>query len=403
MEGRHVTVSDDELARRAQDLLDAVDPREVDQYTFRGAQYDAGLAWVHFPPGFGGLGLSRGRQAVVDQVLRAGGSPYHDLFVNFIGIGMGAPTILEYGTEEMMRRHFRPIFTGEHIWCQLFSEPSSGSDVAGIPSRGVRDGDDWIVSGQKVWTTLAHKASWAMLLTRTDPDAPKHRGLSYFVMDMNSPGVEVRPLYQLTGDAEFNEVLLSDVRVPNANMLGAPGEGWKVTTTTLMNERVTLGGGAGGKGGGPVRTLIRVWNQCRDDLADAERVVLRDKVADLWIQAEVLRLNNQRSKALASTGKPGPGFSIGKLMSGELNQHIFETCVELLGPGGMLHEEGYPMERNDKPPSNGSVTAQFLRSRANTIEGGTSEIQRNILGEKMLGLPSEPRLDKYVPWRELPK
>jgi alkylation response protein AidB-like acyl-CoA dehydrogenase len=396
-------ITDAELADRAKDLLTKVDPREADQFTFRGAQYDAGLAWVHFPVGLGGLGLGRGRQSIVDQVLREGGSPYHDLFVNFIGIGMGAPTILRYGTEEMMERHFRSIFTGEHIWCQLFSEPANGSDIAGIPSRGVRDGDDWIVNGQKVWTTLAHKASWAMLLTRTDPDVPKHAGLSYFLMDMRSPGVEVRPLYQLTGDAEFNEVFLTDVRVPHANMLGAPGDGWKVTTTTLMNERVTLGGGSGGKGGGPIRTLVRVWQQRRDGLPPAQRAVMRDKVAELWIRAEVLRVNNQRAKETASRGQVGPGFSVGKLMSGELNQEIFSLCLDLQGTDGMLHEDGYPMQRIDKPPTNGSVATQFLRSRAGTIEGGTSEIQRNILGERVLGLPPDIRVDKDVPWRDLPR
>jgi alkylation response protein AidB-like acyl-CoA dehydrogenase len=398
-----MSMNDDELIGRAKELLEQVDPRSSDQVTFRGAQYDAGLAWLHFPVGLGGLGLSRGRQAIVDTVLREGGSPYHDLFVNFIGIGMGAPTILEYGTEQMCHEHFRRIFTGEEIWCQLFSEPESGSDIAGIPSRGVRDGDDWIVNGQKVWTTLAHKASWAMLLTRTDPDVPKHQGLSYFIMDLASPGVDIRPLYQLTGDAEFNEVFLTDVRVPDANMLGKPGDGWKVTTTTLMNERVTLGGGSGGKGGGPIRTLIRTWESHRDALTAAERAVMRDKVANLWVQAEVLRLNNKRSKELAATGKAGPGFSVGKLMSGELNQDIFTTAVDLLGADGMVHPEGYPMRRTDKPPSNGSVSAQYLRSRSNTIEGGTSEIQRNILGEKILGLPAEPRADKGVPWRDLVK
>jgi len=396
-------VTDAELASRARDLLSAVNPREVDQFTFRGAQYDAGLAWLHFPIGRGGLGLGRGRQAVVDEVLRKGGSPYHDLFVNFIGIGMAAPTLLEFGTPELLSRHLRSIFTGEHIWCQLFSEPANGSDVAGIPSRAVRDGDDWVINGQKVWTTLAHKARYALLLTRTDPDVPKHAGLSYFVMDMQSPGVEVRPLFQITGDAEFNEVFLTDVRVPNTNMLGAPGDGWKVTATTLMNERAMLGGGSGGKGGGPVRTLMRVWESRRDAMPAVERAVMRDRVTELWIRAEVLRLNNQRAKELATTDKAGPGFSIGKLMSGELNQEIFSTCLSLEGGDGLLLTEGYPLVRTEKSPSNGSVGTQFLRSRANTIEGGTSEIQRNILGEKVLGLPADIRVDKGVPWRELPR
>src|SRR5918911_372567 len=213
-----MAISDSDLVSRVKELVAAVD--HGDQFAFRGAQYDAGLAWVHFPEGKGGLGIGRDKQAVVDAALRDAGVPYFDLAVNPIGIGMGAPTVLAYGTEEMHERHLRRIFTGEDIWCQLFSEPTHGSDVAGIPSRAVRDGDEWVVNGQKVWTTLAHVSRFGMLLTRTNPDVPKHKGLSYFVLDMQSPGVEVRPLFQITGEAEFNEVFLTDVRVPAENMLG---------------------------------------------------------------------------------------------------------------------------------------------------------------------------------------
>src|SRR6185369_13151660 len=247
---------------------------------------------VYYPEGKGGLGARRSQQAIVDEALRDAGVPYHDLQVNPIGIGMGAPTVLTYGTEAMHRRYLRPLFTGEEVWCQLFSEPTNGSDVAGIPSRAVRDGDEWIVNGQKVWTTLAHLSRFGMLLTRTNPDVPKHKGLSYFVLDLQSPGVEVRPLFQITGEAEFNEVFLTDVRVPHENMLGAEGEGWRVATTTLMNERVALGGGGGGKGGGPIRSLVNVWERVRDELSPSQRSVHRDRVADLWAQAEILRLTN---------------------------------------------------------------------------------------------------------------
>ena len=208
-----MTVTTEELQARVAQLITDFDPQAVDQFTFRGAQFDAGLAALHFPEGKGGLDLGRGRQAEVDQMLRDAGVPYHDLMVNPIGIGMGMPVVLEYGTEEMHAQHLRRIFTGEDIWCQLFSEPTHGSDVAGIPSRGVRDGDEWVVNGQKVWTTLAHVSNFGMLLTRTNPDAPKHKGLSYFVLDMHAPGVDVRPLFQITGEAEFNEVFLTDVRV----------------------------------------------------------------------------------------------------------------------------------------------------------------------------------------------
>ncbi len=398
-----VAITDDELKQRTETLIEEVDPHATDQYTFRGAQYDAGLAFVHFPEGKGGLGLSRSKQAVVDQVLRDAKVPYHDLMVNPIGIGMGAPVVLNHGTEEMHEKHLKKIFTGEDIWCQLFSEPTHGSDVAGIPSRAIRDGDEWLVNGQKVLTTLAHLSNYGMLLTRTNPDTPKHKGLSYFILDMHSPGVEVRPLYQITGEAEFNEVFLTDVRIADNQRLGDEGDGWRVAITTLMNERVALGGGSGGKGGGPIRTLINLWNTKKDELGEHDRKVMRDQVADLWIRAEILRLTNQRAKVLAKSGDAGPGGSVGKLFSAELNQKIFEACMSLEGAEGMLHPAGYPMVRSEEAHGSSSVSGQFLRSRANTIEGGTSEIMRNILGERVLGLPGDVRVDKDVAWSEIPR
>ncbi|MBO00186.1 MAG: acyl-CoA dehydrogenase [Acidimicrobiaceae bacterium] len=398
-----VAITDDELKQRTEALIEEVDPHANDQYTFRGAQYDAGLAFVHFPEGKGGLGLSRSKQSIVDQVLRDAKVPYHDLMVNPIGIGMGAPVVLNHGTEEMHEKHLKKIFTGEDIWCQLFSEPTHGSDVAGIPSRAIRDGDEWLVNGQKVWTTLAHLSNYGMLLTRTNPDTPKHKGLSYFILDMHSPGVEVRPLYQITGEAEFNEVFLTDVRIADNQRLGDEGDGWRVAITTLMNERVALGGGSGGKGGGPIRTLINLWNTKKDELGEHDRKVMRDQVADLWIKAEILRLTNQRAKVLAKSGDAGPGGSVGKLFSAELNQKIFETCMSLEGAEGMLHPAGYPMVRSEEAHGSSFVSGQFLRSRANTIEGGTSEIMRNILGERVLGLPGDVRVDKDVAWSEIPR
>ena len=398
-----MAITDDELKQRTEALIEEVDPHANDQYTFRGAQYDAGLAFVHFPEGKGGLGLSRSKQSIVDQVLRDAKVPYHDLMVNPIGIGMGAPVVLNHGTEEMHEKHLKKIFTGEDIWCQLFSEPTHGSDVAGIPSRAIRDGDEWLVNGQKVWTTLAHLSNYGMLLTRTNPDTPKHKGLSYFILDMHSPGVEVRPLYQITGEAEFNEVFLTDVRIADNQRLGDEGDGWRVAITTLMNERVALGGGSGGKGGGPIRALINLWNTKKDELGEHDRKVMRDQVADLWIKAEILRLTNQRAKVLAKSGDAGPGGSVGKLFSAELNQKIFETCMSLEGAEGMLHPAGYPMVRSEEAHGSSFVSGQFLRSRANTIEGGTSEIMRNILGERVLGLPGDVRVDKDVAWSEIPR
>ena len=394
-------MTDDDLILRAKQLLDAA-PID-DQFAFRGAQFDAGLAAVHFPEGKGGLGLSRGQQAVVDKVLKDAGVPYHDLVVNPIGIGMGMPTVLAYGSEELQAKHLRRIFTGEDIWCQLFSEPTHGSDVAGIASRAVRDGDEWVVNGQKVWTTLAHISRYGMLLTRTNPDVPKYNGLSYFVLDMHAPGVEVRPLFQMTGEAEFNEVFLSDVRIADSDRLGAEGDGWRVAITTLMNERVALGGGGGGRGSGHIRQLMNTWNRRRDHLAPEERAVMADTVADLWIRAEVLRLNGQRAKVLARQGAAGPEGSVNKLMSAELNQAIYEACVNLEGADGMLHTPGYPMTRPEQVSNMPTITSQFLRSRANTIEGGTSEIMRNILGERVLGLPADTRADKDLPWNQIPR
>ncbi|RMH66845.1 MAG: acyl-CoA dehydrogenase [Actinomyces sp.] len=397
-------ITDEELRQRTRDLLAEVPPDRVDRVTFRGAQYDRGLAWVHFPEGKGGLGLDPKAQTVVDEVLRTAPVYYDDLAVNPIGIGMGAPTVLTYGTEEMHERFLRRIFTGEDIWCQLFSEPGAGSDVAGLATRAELDGDEWVVNGQKVWTTLAHVSNFGMLLARTDPDQPKHKGLTYFVLDMHAPGVEVRPLYQITGEAEFNEVFLTDVRVPDSMRLGERGEGWRVAITTLMNERVALGGGVRGRGQGPIAELVSVWDKHRDGLDPASRAVYRDRVTDLWIRAEVLRLTNLRARQNATAGNPGPEGSVGKLATAELNKAIYECALDLLGAEGMLFPGGYQLARPERTTlAGGSVQKTFLRMRAQSIEGGTSEVMRNILGERVLGLPGEPRVDKDVPWTEVPR
>lgn len=390
-----------DLAKRTEELVE--ENRDIldDQFAFRGKQYDAGLAMVHFPEGYGGLGGNRGQQAVIDAVLRSHGVTFEDLRINPIGIGMGAPTVLAYGSEELKEKHLRKIFTGEDVWCQLFSEPTHGSDVAGIPSRAVRDGDEWIVNGQKVWTTLAHTSNFGMLLTRTNPDVPKHKGLSYFVLDMHAPGVEVRPLYQMTGEAEFNEVFLTDVRIDDSLRLGEEGDGWRVAITTLMNERVALAGGPAPRGSGPISDLVKLWEQRRDQLDDVQREIWRDRVMSLWIDAEIVRLTNARAKQSAVGGNPGPEGSVGKLASAEFSKRIASAILDLEGAAGMLHEPGYPMTRSSAAMA--TRTGRFLRSRANTIEGGTSEIMRNILGERVLGLPGDVRVDTDVPWSEIPK
>jgi alkylation response protein AidB-like acyl-CoA dehydrogenase len=392
---------DQDLAKRTEELVEENRDILEDQFAFRGKQYDAGLAMVHFPEGYGGLNGNRGQQAVIDAVLRSYGVTYEDLRINPIGIGMGAPTVLAYGSEELKEKHLRKIFTGEDVWCQLFSEPTHGSDVAGIPSRAVRDGDEWVVNGQKVWTTLAHTSNYGMLLTRTNPDVPKHKGLSYFVLDMHAPGVEVRPLYQMTGEAEFNEVFLTDVRIDDSLRLGDEGDGWRVAITTLMNERVALAGGPAPRGSGPIGDLVKLWHERKDHLDATEREIWRDRVMGLWIDAEIVRLTNARAKAAAVGGNPGPEGSVGKLASAEFSKRVYSAIIDLEGAAGMLHEPGYPMTRSSAAMATRS--GRFLRSRANTIEGGTSEIMRNILGERVLGLPGDVRVDTEVPWSEIPK
>ena len=391
-----------ELTRR---LVSEVPPGDVDQFTFRGEQFDRGLALVQFPEGLGGLGLeSRRLQTVVDEELRAAGVPYHDLSINPIGIGMGAPVVLTYASDEQKKRLLRPMYTGEEIWCQLFSEPGAGSDVAGLSTRAERDGDEWIVNGQKVWTTLAHVSKWGMLVARTDPEQPKHKGMTYFLLDMEEEGVEVRPLHQITGEAEFNEVFFDDVRIPHDRVFGEVGNGWSAAVTTLMNERVALGGGVPRKGTGPIGDLVRLWNELKDSLDAATMPVARDRVIELWCRAEALRLTNWRARDGSKSGNPGPEGSVGKLLSAEMNQHIYETCMDLLGPEALVYEAGYERKRPDGLRGPGlHIRYSFLRARANTIEGGTSEVMRNILGERVLGLPGDVRVDKGVAWSEVPR
>jgi alkylation response protein AidB-like acyl-CoA dehydrogenase len=376
--------------------LAAHPPRSTDARTFLGAQFDAGLAWVHFPDGHGGLGASPKLQKAVNERLLAAGapSPYPR---NPIGHGMGAPTVVTHGSDEQRDRYLRPLFTGEEIWCQMFSEPGAGSDVASLATTAVRDGDEWVVEGQKVWTTLAHLARWGMLLARTDPDAPKHKGMTYFVVDMHAPGVEVRPLRQMTGDAEFNEVFFDDVRIPDAERLGEVGEGWRVALTTLMNERVAIGGAIPARGSGLIREALKAWDDTTS--RDAAR---RDVLAKLWIEAEVLRLTNIRAAQMRSVGTPGPEGSVGKILMAEHNKRVMDFALDLMGATGMLYSS-YEMHRPEGALYWDCPQKAFLRMRANSIEGGTTEVMKNILGERVLGLPGDVRVDKDLPWREVPR
>jgi alkylation response protein AidB-like acyl-CoA dehydrogenase len=387
---------------RIDELLARLDPATSDPVEFRGCQYDLGLAWVHFPEGYGGMGLKPVFQRQIDARLNEAGARRPGAR-HFFGLTMAGPTIVTNGDDAIRERLLRRAFTGEDAWCQLFSEPGAGSDLAGLATRAVRDGDEWVVSGQKVWNTFAHIADRGMLVARTDPEAPKHKGLTYFALDMHAPGVEVRPLRQLTGEAEFNEVYISDVRVPDADRVGDVGDGWRVSMTTLANERTTIGGGGGAppRGSGSIAEAVRIW---QEEVAE-HRAPLRDRLMRLWIEAEVLRLTNVRAGQNRRAGNPGPEGSIAKLKFAEVNMAIYELCVDLLGAAATVDYD-YAMRRAAPlgltgPP--GSSSKMFLRARANSIEGGTTEVMKNILGERVLGLPGDVRVDREVPWSQVPR
>ncbi|GAA0270142.1 acyl-CoA dehydrogenase family protein [Cryptosporangium japonicum] len=392
----------------SEQLNDAIDallrehpPATTDPHEFFGARFDAGLAWVWVDPADGGRNADPALQGLVEQRLTEAGAPHPGSY-NPIGIGMCGPTILAHGTPEQRARYLRPLYTGDEVWSQLFSEPSAGSDVAGLATRARRDGDDWILDGQKVWTSFAHLASRGLILARTDPDVPKHRGITAFLVDLKAPGVDVRPLRQMTGAAEFNEVFFDGVRVSDSDRLGDVGDGWRVGTTTLMNERVSLGG------------AIATRDEPGADLLEGYRVaasrgegnpVRRDQAVRLWIEANVNYLTAVRAAAAGNRGTPGPEGSVLKLTSAEFNRRAAEFQLDLLGAQATLIPD-YEMRRPTLPyGSNGVPSTQtvFLRTRANTIEGGTSEVLRNILGERVLGLPGDVRVDKGVAWKDVPR
>lgn len=392
--------TDAELDALVQTLLKEHDPATTAARDFLGAQYDAGLAWVHLPVGFGGLDLPRSAQARVDGQLAAAGAPMGGTVKNYIGMGMAAPTIVAYGTDEQKRKFLRPLFTGEQIYCQLFSEPGAGSDLAAAATRAVRDGDEWIVNGQKVWTSQAQQAQMAILVARTNPDVPKHAGLTYFLCDMTQPGVEVRPLRQITGEAEFNEVFLTDVRVPDENRLGPEGGGWRVATTTLNNERVAIGSRAGTpRESGHIGKVTRAW---RGDVA-LRNPAMHDELMRLWVDAEVLRLTGERLRQQAASGQPGPEGAGMKIAFARIAQAISGFEIELHGEAGLSYDD-WTLRRPETVDLTGREPGyRYLRAKGNSIEGGTSEILRNTVSERVLGLPGEHRVDKAVAWKDLPR
>ncbi len=388
-----------DLRARVAEFLAGHDPASTDRMAFLRARFDAGLAWVHFPPGLGGLGAARSGQSVVEAAFTAAGAPDNNPRRIGIGLGMAAPTILVHGTDEQRARYLRPLWTGEEVWCQLFSEPGAGSDLAGMGTRAVLAGDDWIVNGQKVWTSMAHEARWGLLVVRSDPAVPKHQGLTYLVADMTAPGVEVRPLRQITGEAEFNEVFFTDVRVTDANRLGAVGDGWRVAQTTLMNERVAIGGFSLPRDRGLTATLGDTWRS-RPDLRTPG---MHDAVLRVWVAAEVARLAGERLRQQLAAGQPGPEGSAQKYVFARLNQEITGLEFELDGVDALRYSDWSMRRPVDVDMFSREVGYRYLRAKGNSIEGGTSEILRTIIAERVLGLPPEIRVDKDLAWKDLPR
>jgi alkylation response protein AidB-like acyl-CoA dehydrogenase len=392
-------VTKDELRQRADTLLAAHPPGRTAPREFLAARFDAGLAWVHYPTGLGGLGLPRAWQPELDAWLKAAGAPPHQSRHNPIGLGMAAPTILRFGTPEQQRRFLRPLWLADEVWCQLFSEPGAGSDLAAVATRAVRDGDTWRVTGQKVWTSNAHHADFAILLARTDPDLPKHQGLTYFVCDMRARGVNVRPLRQLTGEAEFNEVFLDDVPVPDRFRLGEVGAGWSVAMATLNSERVSIGGDPLPREGGMIGVVVGEW-RARPELRTAE---LHDRLMQGWVVAEAQRLAGMRLRQQLAAGQPGPEGATMKLGFARLTQSLSGLEIELLGADGLRYDDWSP-QRPEFVDFNGRGPGyRYLRAKGNSIEGGTSEILRTVIAERVLGLPAEPRTDKDIPWKDVPR
>jgi alkylation response protein AidB-like acyl-CoA dehydrogenase len=335
--------------------------------------YEGGYAGLTWPAEYGGRGLPPTYQAIYLEETARADAPDH---IGVIGLGMAGPTIIAHGTPEQKQQHLDKILSGETIFCQGFSEPGSGSDLASVRTRAELDGDEWVINGQKVWSSYAHIADYCILLTRSDPAAAKHRGLTYFLLDMHLPGVEVRPLRQITGDPEFNEIFLTDVRVPASAVVNQVGAGWNVAMTTLLHERGTLGFALTARLDALFRRLVTTARK----LGAADDPLVRDQMAQLFVDLQGLRFTNYRGlTALLKTGVPGPEGSIVKLHWSETNQRLTKLALELLGPDSQLTGDGGFWS--------GYWQYQQLRSRGNTIEAGTSEVLRNIVAERVLSLP----------------
>ena len=358
--------------------------------------YDAGWAAPAWPTEYGGRGATPTESAIYYEEIGRARVPFA---ANTLGLLLGGPTLMVWGTPEQKERYLPPILSAEEIWCQGFSEPDAGSDLAALKTRAVKQGDDWIVTGQKVWTSGAQYSKWCMLVARTDGEVAKHKGLTYFLMDMEQEAVQVRPLRQITGEAEFNEVFLTDVTIPDTDRIGTVGAGWKVSTATLMNERVSIGGAAVPREGGMIGSAARTWRE-RPELRTPG---LHDAMLRLWAAAEVARLAGERLRQQLAVGHPGPEGSAAKLVFARLNQEISGFELELAGADGLRYGD-WTMRRPDTVNFYGRDAGyRYLRAKGNSIEGGTSEILRNIIAERVLALPPEIRVDTSVPWKDLPR
>ena len=354
-------------------------------------KYDAGWACIGWAPEFGG----RGASAIEEVIWRQEESKY-DLPATFflIGQGMIGPTLMAWASDEDKARFLPPLASGEEVWCQLFSEPAGGSDLAALRTRAERDGDDWVINGQKIWTSGAHYSDYGVIVVRTDPTVPKHKGLSYFYTDMKAPGVEIKPIKQLTGDSDFNEVYFTDVRVSDSQRLGEVGQGWQVSLTTLMNERAAIGGSFGQM---DVSLAMSVAAEVEIDGRPAlEDAAVRTRIADWYVQEAGLKYTGYRSLTALSRGAlPGPESSIGKLVGAPKMQAMSSYLMDLLGASGAIADEALAVKA-------GIIQRAYMGAPGLRIAGGTDEIMANIIAERVLGLPQEPRLDKGIPFNEVP-
>ena len=354
-------------------------------------KYDEGWAVLTWPKAYGGQGLGRMENVIWNQEEAKFKTPPN---IYTIGHGMLGPTIMTHGTDEQKKKYIPDMARGQEVWCQLFSEPAAGSDLAGLRSTAVRDGKGWVLNGQKIWSTGAHYSDWGMIVVRTDPNVAKHAGLTYFIVDMRSSGIEVRPIKQINGGSGFNEVFFSDVRIPGENQLGGEGDGWRVALTTLMNERVAIGAGAGA---GRFKDLLRLARQSRVGGKPAiEDGAVRQKLASIYIRSKGLQYTGMRTlSALSQGATPGPEGSIGKAVGGPLSQEIASFAIELQGAaGGLLDESASPMEA--------MWQQAYLGAPGIRIAGGTDEILKNIIAERVLRMPPEMRVDKNVAFRDIP-